>query len=1157
MRSKKIVSMPIMLLLILSVLLNTTSINVAASGTGITLTPIPAPIFHNVTVYRDAFGVPHIYAEETSDAYYALGYVMAQDRIFEMDLFRRSVAGRLSEIFGPSMLQTDMLMRTLGIYKIAQDSYASTPPDIKANLEQFARGVNRYIREWPDGIPLEYRLLSLKFGVPLSEVLPYPWTPADSVAIAGMMGLMLTDTSSEELIRGAFMKYVEPSMPGITDFLMPLGWINATTIMDEDPPIGEAALIQSITQPLKEFLGFSSLGSNNWVISPSKSATGNALLCNDPHLDLRTPGINWEVHIKTNEFNVVGVMIPGGPVVYTGHNDYFAFGVTNLMADVLDLYYYVFDNPTFPTKYWYVDHWEPLTVRSEVIKVLGQPVPTVIPVVETRHGPLIPVPGVGTFAFRWVGREKGYGEVIGFTEMMKAKNLDEWRQALTHMTVIIQNYVYADKQGNIAWWPSGAIPIRDPTGGPLGLPPTFGTVPSNGSAGQNEWIGWVPHDHMPHLVNPEKGFIVTANNQPASPGSGYYPYPWIAPAYYFDPGFRAERITELIKSKEKLTVDDMKMIQSDILSIPARTFKPYILNAFPSRPDPDPYIEQALELLEAWDNRTSRYSVAASIFEIWYRNYERNTFNDEFGPYGLYPFPNAIIPLLNMTKNPYSPFASILFDDKTTPTIWETRDDIIKKSLQDAISWLRSRLGDDMTKWAYGAINVVQFEHPIGFNVPSTPMPCDGDKATVNPSSQTLKVIGGKEYLYNDAGASYRGIYECKDGWDTSFIVVPPGESGLVVYSPSPHFADQFPLWLTYNYKPCLFNDAIIQNPAYYETKQVFYSCLHNVAVTKLEVIPKRLTPGTPVQITVTVKNTGELYNESFTLTTTFGTETKTETITDLQPLAEVTFTYTWDTRGAPQAIYEVRAEASTVPDECNLTDNVKSVSVAIGYPAIIKVEPQVTSMQMLNKTFTVNITINNLWIGWKAVGMQFRLCYNSTLLEVTDVKIGPFMTDPRWNRHGVFWVGEVRTDGTYGPHVLVGIMLYPNDTGQWEAFPEGSGVLATITFKAIMQERGLEKPPLTCDLTLADVLLIDETIEELPVNIQNGKYYMYPSNVVDFNSDGKVDIKDVALISKAFGAYEGLPQYDPWLDTNGDGKIDIKDVALTSRNFGWTAYDP
>jgi penicillin amidase len=257
--------------------------------------------------------VPHIYAEETSDAYYALGYVMAQDRIFEMDLFRRSVAGRLSEIFGPSMLQTDMLMRTLGIYKIAQDSYASIPPDIKANLEQFARGVNRYIREWPDGIPLEYRLLSLKFGVPLSEVLPYPWTPADSVAIAGMMGLMLTDTSSKELIRGAFMKYVEPSMPGITDFLMPLGWINATTIMDEDPPIGEAALIQSITQPLKEFLGFSSLGSNNWVISPAKSATGNALLCNDPHLDLRTPGINWEVHIKTNEFNVIGVMIPGGP----------------------------------------------------------------------------------------------------------------------------------------------------------------------------------------------------------------------------------------------------------------------------------------------------------------------------------------------------------------------------------------------------------------------------------------------------------------------------------------------------------------------------------------------------------------------------------------------------------------------------------------------------------------------------------------------------------------------------------------------------------------------------------------------------------------------------------------------------------------------------
>lgn len=1153
---RQAVGFVLILSLFLTMMLHAASQSAAASNTGVELPPIPAPLFHNVTVYRDSFGVPHIYANETSDAYYALGYVMAQDRIFEMDLFRRSVAGRLSEIFGSSMLSSDVLMRTLGIYKIGVDTYNSLPPEHKTNLEQFARGVNRYIREWPDGIPLEYRLLSLKFGVPLEAVLPYPWTPPDSLAIAGMMGLMLTDTSSEELIRGAFMKYVEPTMPGITDFLMPAGWINATTIMEDDCPLGEAALIQSITQPLKELLGFSNLGSNNWVIGPSKSATGNALLCNDPHLDLRTPGINWEVHIKTNEFNAIGVMIPGGPVIYSGHNDYIAWGVTNLMADVLDLYYYVFDNPTMPTQYWYVDHWEPLTIRYETIKVL-KAAPVIIPVLETRHGPLVSISGVGTYAFQWVGHKKGYGETIGFTEIMKAKNLNEWRQALTHMTVIIQNYVYADKEGNIAWWPSGAIPIRDPTGGPLGLPPTFGTVPSNGSAAQNEWIGWVPHDHMPHMINPDKGFIVTANNQPAGPGSGYYPYPWIAPAYYFDPGFRAERITELIKSKDTLTVDDMKMIQSDILSIPARIFKPYILNAFLTRPDPDQYIEQALQLLEAWDNRTSRYSVAATIFEIWYEKYERNTFYDEFGPYGLYPFPNAIIPLLNMTKDPTSYFAYVLFDNKVTPTYWETRDDIIRQSLQDAITWLRARLGDNMAQWIYGAINVVMFEHPIGFNVPTTPVPCDGDQATVNPASQSHRTISGKEYLYNDASASYRGIYECKDGWDTSWIVVPPGESGLVVYTPSPHFADQFPLWLTYQYKPCLFTDAIIQNPAYYETKQVFYRCLHDVAVTELTAYPTRLTPGTPVQIKVTVKNEGEIYNESFTLTTTFGSETKTETITDLEPLQEITFTYEWDTTGVSQGIYEITATASIVPEEDDTTDNVKSITVVIGEPVKIKVEPQVLDMQMINKTFTVNITVKDVWIGWRTIGVQFRLCFNSTLLQVVNITQGPFMTDPRWNRYGTFFVGEVRTDGVFGPHVLVGIMLYPNETGRWEAFPEGSGVLATITFKAIYQERGLEKPPLTCDLTLTDVMVLDDAIEEIPFSIQHGLYRMYPNNIADFNWDNKVDMKDIALISKLFGTFEGHPKYDPWYDTNSDGKIDMRDVALASKNFGWTPKDP
>ena len=833
-----------------------------------------APVYRNVTVYRDGMGVPHIYAHESHDAYYALGYIMAQDRIFEMDLFRRTVAGRLSEIFGSAQLAQDELMRTLGIYKIGQDTLSGAlgtgvPADIKENLQQFSAGVNRYVSDWnlsnpllPD-VPLEYKALAAATGgaIPITNFIPYPWTPADSMAIAGLMGLQLTDTSEAELIRGAYMKYVEPMMPGITEFLMPTGWVNATTIMPEGcPSYKNINQIPAVTQPIQSLLGSFGFASNNWVISSNLSATGNALLANDPHLQLQTPGINWEVHIKTDDFNVIGCMIPGGPVIYTGHNDYFAFGVTNLMADVLDLYYYVFDNPLNPTQYWYIDHWEPLNVKYETIGVLGEPSVT-IPVLSTRHGPLVSIPGVGTYAFRWSGAAKGFGEVEGLTRAMQAKNLNEWRQGISHVTVIIQNFVYADKAGNIAWNPAGAIPVRDPTGGPTHIP-TFGTVPSNGSAGQNEWIGWIPPStspaplpppwnalypypiSMPFSIDPEQGFIATANNQPIGPGYPGYPWPvWIGPAYGFDPGYRAQRITELITSKPTLTVGDMQAIQSDVLSIPARILTPYILNAYPVRPDPDPWIENALTYLQSYDYKTLRTSIATLIFEVWLEQYGNNTFYPAFGSYGLYPFPNAIIPLQNMTKDPTSLFAMILFNGN--------RDNVIRESLNDAISYLRNRLGstspDNMTTWQYGALHVVQFAHPLGSvlgylnNPPNPPfgpgpVPADGDAFTVAPGSHFHTLIASQTYLLVSSGSSYRGIYEAKDGWGTSLIVVPPGESGLVtgnITAPifSPHYRDTFGLWWNYLYTPCLFNDAVIQT--YYESKTIFFRLTGDVNLDK------------------------------------------------------------------------------------------------------------------------------------------------------------------------------------------------------------------------------------------------------------------------------------------------------------------------------------
>jgi penicillin amidase len=818
---------------------------------------------NNVTFYRDNYGVPHIYAESTADAYVAVGYCMAQDRLFEMDLIRRYAAGRLSEILGPDQLSTDIAARTMGFYKIAEDTWDGVyAPDVtvsseaKENLESFAAGVNLYTSLYPDGIHLLYGAL-MSAGVPAALCLPNMtqnlWKPQDSLVVAGFMGWDLTDSSQAEIIRGAYVQNVDPvyalqGLPGMSDFLMPTGWINATTILD--PPGGGGGgggnyEVYEALQKLNDVVA--PFASNNWVINETVSETGNAMLCNDPHLMLQTPGINWEVHIKTPEINVIGCMIPGGPVVYTGHNEHFAFGVTNLMADVLDLYYYVFDNPADPTSYWYepLSTWLPIQQEVEYITVVGTPVPVTIN--STIHGPLIDTPA-GKFAFKWVGKQSGYGEITGFNNMMKATNRAEWKEACSHMCVIIQNYVYADKDGNISWCPSGRLPVRDPTV----LPATMGTAPSNGSAGQNEWIPdvYIPHStspgmippypspvSLPYIDDPPEGFIVTANNQPIDPNWPGYPWPvWIGPGYTFAPGYRAQRITELISTLAPISVDDMKAIQVDNLCIPARDIVPILLGVMGG--DPNATITAALAILTAWNFTELRGLAAPLIWEVFYNKFRLNTFWDEFGAAGLYPVPNDIIPLWNMCQTwNTNPYAIALFDDITTPSGgpftpgFELMPDIMNRSLHDALDWIASELGPNMATWKYGDIHVVQFEHwaaafplpylSVPFNPPFGPGPVgmDGGPYTVNPGGHhhQLIVAPGVDRFLVTHGASYRGIYECKDDWDTSWIVVPPGESGLItgfVMAPvhSPHYQDQFPLWLgnAYGWTPCLYDDGTI-----------------------------------------------------------------------------------------------------------------------------------------------------------------------------------------------------------------------------------------------------------------------------------------------------------------------------------------------------------
>jgi len=336
---------------------------------------------------------------------------------------------------------------------------------------------------------------------------------------------------------------------------------------------------------------------------------------------------------------------------------------------------------------------------------------------------------------------------------------------------------------------------------------------------------------------------------------------------------------------------------------------------------------------------------------------------------------------------------------------------------------------------------------------------------------------------------------------------------------------------------------------------------IHDISVVSVTPSVVRATPGTVIQVNVEVKNEGNTF-ENFTVSLYYDNNLiGSEMITDMVPGSTLDLTFSWDTTGVPYGTYTLKAEASIVPGETDTADNtLVDGSVRIGPEAAIKVEPSLFQAQLLNKTFQVNVTISGLWEGWRAVGVQFRLTYDDTLLEVVDVSEGSFMRDSRWNRYGTFFIWDDRPgDPIYGTHVIVGILLLPNpDNGQWAAFPSGDGVLATITFRTIYQERGLEKPPLTCELKLIDTMVIDDDLQEIPLTLKHGMYEMYPTHIGDINYDGKVDIKDVAMVSRAFGSMPDYGAWNPICDINGDGKVDIKDVALVSRGFGWTkTYDP
>ena len=725
-----------------------------------------------VTVIRDRWGVPHLYAENAHDLFFAQGYVHAQDRMWQMDFNRRVPSGRLSELFGEVTLPSDRFLRTIGMRRSADAERSRLDPEALAALGAYAAGVNAWLDRNASRLPLEFTILRYR---------PEPWTPTDTLAFGKFLAWTLGGNWRYQLLRAHLIARF--GVEGLRVLLPPYP-SDAPVVV---PPSararswGTTALLRLVDAGGLR----AGLGSNNWVLSGSRTETGRPILANDPHLEAQMPSIWYEMHLHGGPYDVIGATIPGVPGVLIGHNADVAWGVTNAAPDVQDLYIERFD-PSDPTRYLYRGRWEPATVVRETIRVRGRPDPVAADVRITRHGPILNdvVDGLGSFlALRWTALDPGtiFASVL---RLDRARTWREFRAALRLWTVPAQNFVYADRQGNIGYQLPGRIPIRAGGGG---------LTPVPGWTGEYEWIGEIPFDRLPSVLNPPRGYIVTANNQIVPDD-----YPYLV-SHEWDPGFRAKRIETLLAPIRRATIADMRTIQMDLGSLPAQETIRALAGLHLAR---EPAAGLLAEL-RAWDGVLGAESRPAAIYEAFRLTLTPLVFKDALGGelYTRYLERSEAwqLALLRLLRTPASGW-------------WGARgrDAVVEEALVEAHALLTRHLGADRSRWTWGRLHTMRFVHPLGripglawiFNAraPQT----GGDLFTVNnggfaPDTFSQIIV-----------ASYRQIIDLAD-WDRSIAIHATGQSGLPFHG---HYRDFVVLWASGRYHPMLFSRARIQQAA-------------------------------------------------------------------------------------------------------------------------------------------------------------------------------------------------------------------------------------------------------------------------------------------------------------------------------------------------------
>lgn len=747
-----------------------------------------------VEVLYDDYGVPHIYAQNEEDLFYAFGYVHAQDRLFQMELIRRLADGRLAELFGEKALPSDKFFRTLGLRRHAQwtiDSLISKNPDapfVKAS-QAYINGINEYIKQGK--APLEFTLA----GIPKT-----PFTIADSYIIAGYMGFTFAEAfRSEAISTFIYSKYGDKYLNDVWS-----QWPKGEPKIPVQAQDSVVKLSKTLAQMANQLTTIEANapfppyhGSNGWVISGSKTKSGKPILSNDTHIAFSQPSVWYEAHLECPGFKFYGNFLAGTPLAALGHSEHGGWGLTMFENDDVD-FFREKANPNNPNQVWYKDHWEDLKVYEESIKVKDAP-DAKITVKTSRHGILMNdsfkdmANEKDPIAMWWVFNQFPSYLLEIFYDMAHARNAGEASKAVSKLAAPGLNFMWADTEGNIAWWAAAKLPKRPTHVNPMLI--------LDGTTGNDDPQGWYDFSQNPQILNPTRGILYTANNQPADMGNG------LVPGYYV-PGDRAKRIEQLLfTDKKDWTQDELRTVINDVTSPNAKGLLKDIIPIIFAE-ELSPLAKKSIEKLIPWDGSHKLESIEPTIYYRFLYYIFVNTVKDELGNEVFKAFEHNVNFKRNMTtliKKEDSPWWDNIHTKER-----ETRRQILTKSMNDAAASLEEQLGSDMAAWKWEKVHTLTHNHPLGilpvvgrlFNV--GPFPAPGGRETINNLDFPIDSTGIYRVSY---GPALRRIIDfAKPDYGKS--VLPTGQSGNIM---SKHYDDQARMFVEGGARSELMNRADIE----------------------------------------------------------------------------------------------------------------------------------------------------------------------------------------------------------------------------------------------------------------------------------------------------------------------------------------------------------